>query len=358
MTTSAITGESRTTTGGAAWLQRLAGNPLIRWILVLLLSLTLFGVILLIFGRNPLEAYAEIFQATLGSKYGISEVLVKVTPLLLCALAVVLPARIGLVQVGGEGQLHMGAWLATGAALAFADTLPRPVALPLVIACGFIGGGLWALLPAWLRARGWLNETISTLMLNYIAILFVSYFIFGPWRDAASANIPQTAAFADAYRFPTYFNTRVHLGLLLALGAAVAAYFVLRYTRWGYEMRAIGGNPTAAERHGLRITTYILVVMFVAGGLAGLAGTGEILAIQGRLRQGISPGYGYVGFLIAWTAAQNPLTAIGISVLMAIIALGGDTLQITQGLPYAAANILMATILFVVLGNFFRKPKR
>lgn len=357
MTTTAIPSESRP--GGAiSWPQRFVGNPVVRWALVLLLALSVFGIILLIFGKNPLEAYAAIFQATLGSKYGISEVLVKVTPLLLCALAVVMPARIGLVQVGGEGQLYMGAWLATAAALAFGSVLPRAVALPLVILCGFVGGGLWALLPAWLRAKGWLNETISTLMLNYIAILFVSYFIFGPWRDAASANIPQTAAFADVYRFPMYFNTRVHLGLLLALGAAVAAYLVLRYTRWGYEMRAIGGNATAAERQGLRITTYILVVMFIAGGLAGLAGTGEILAIQGRLRQGISPGYGYVGFLIAWTAGQNPLTAIGIAVLMAIIALGGDTLQITQNLPYAAANILMATILFIVLGNFVPKPKK
>ncbi len=146
--------------------------------------------------------------------------------------------------------------------------------------------------------------------------------------------------------------------MILALLATVAIYLLLRYTRWGYEMRAIGGNATAALRQGLPIVPYMLVVMFVAGGLAGLAGVGEIMAIQGRLRPGISPGYGYIGFLIAWTAGQKPLAAIGVSLLMAVIMLGGDTLQITQNLPFAAVNVFMALVLFVVLGNFVPKAEK
>jgi simple sugar transport system permease protein len=276
-----------------AWL-----NGLLRALAVLGLALVVFAIVLLLFGKDPLRAYADILRNTLGSTYGITEVVVKMIPLVLCATAVLLPARIGLVNVGGEGQIYMGAWLATWGALTFTE-LPQFLGVPLVVVFGFVGGGLWALIPAILRAKGWLNEVISTLLLNYIAVLFVGYFIFGPWRDKASANFPQTAEFVDAMRLPQFGDTRVHFGLLLALGAVITIYLVLRYTVWGYDMRAIGGNPEASRRHGLPITRYMLVVMFIAGGLAGLAGVGEVMAIQGRLRPGFSPGYGYIGFLIS-----------------------------------------------------------
>jgi simple sugar transport system permease protein len=277
-------------------------------------------------------------------------------PLLLCALAVLLPARLGLVNVGGEGQIYMGAWLATWGALSLGD-LPRPLALTAVLVLGFIGGGLWAAIPAYLRAKGWLNEVISTLLLNYVAIQFVNYFIFGAWRDPESANFPQTVRFADAFLLPQFGGTRVHLLLPLGLLAAVLIFFLLRYTHWGYAMRAIGGNPEAALRHGFPITRYLILSMIIAGGLAGLAGVGEVMAIQGRLRPAFSPGYGYVGFLISWLAGHSPFAAIGMAFLLAVIALGGDTLQITQNVPFSTVNILMALILFIVLGNFFRAKK-
>jgi len=330
--------------------------PVIRTIAMLLFALIAFGLVLLLFGKNPLQAYSDIFRNTLGSRYAFSEVLVKLIPLLLCALAVLLPARLGLVNVGGEGQIYLGAWLATWGALSFGD-LPRPLALTAVLVLGFVGGGLWAAIPAFLRARGWLNEVISTLLLNYVAIQFINYFIFGAWRDPESANFPQTVKFADSYRLPQFSDTRVHLGLLLGLLAALLIFLVLRYTRWGYAMRAIGGNPEAALRHGFPITRYLILSMVIAGGLAGLAGVGEVMAIQGRLRPAFSPGYGYVGFLISWLAGHSPMGAVGMAFLLAIIALGGDTLQITQNVPFSTVNILMALILFVVLGDFFRSKK-
>lgn len=330
--------------------------PFMRPVLILLISLICFGVVLLLFGKNPFQAYSDIFRNTLGSRYGFSEVLVKLIPLLLCALAVLLPARLGLVNVGGEGQIYLGAWLATWGALSLGD-LPRALALPAVLILGFIGGGLWAAIPAFLRAKGWLNEVISTLLLNYVAIQFVNYFIYGAWRDPESANFPQTIQFADAYRLPQFSDTRVHLGLLLGLVAALLIFLLLRYTRWGYAMRAIGGNPEAALRHGFPITRYLILSMVIAGGLAGLAGVGEVMAIQGRLRPAFSPGYGYIGFLISWLAGHSPVGAIGMALLLAVIALGGDTLQITQNVPFSTVNILMALILFIVLGNFFRAKK-
>lgn len=316
-------------------------------------AIVLFGVVLLLFGKDPLQAYIDIYQNTLGSRYGFSEVLVKMSPLLLCALAVLLPARLGLVNVGGEGQIYLGAWLATWGALTFGD-LPQPLGLVTVLVLGFLGGGLWAALPAFLRAKGWLNEVISTLLLNYVAIQFVNYFIYGAWRDPESANFPQTIRFVESYRVPQFWGTRVHLMLFVGLLAALLIYLLLRYTRWGYAMRAIGGNAEAAERHGFPITRYLVLTMIIAGGLAGLAGVGEVMAIQGRLRPAFSPGYGYIGFLISWLAGHSPFGAIVMAFLLAIIALGGDTLQITQSVPFSTVNILMAAILFVVLGNFFK----
>lgn len=330
--------------------------PLVRPLAILLTALIFFAVVLLLFGKNPLQAYSDIFRNTLGSRYGFSEVLVKLIPLLLCALAVLLPARLGLVNVGGEGQIYLGAWLATWGALTFGE-LPRPLALTAVLVLGFIGGGLWAAIPAFLRAKGWLNEVISTLLLNYVAIQFVNYFIYGAWRDPESANFPQTVQFAAAYRLPQFGGTRVHLILILGLLAVVLIFFLLRYTRWGYAMRAIGGNPEAALRHGFPIARYLILSMVIAGGLAGLAGVGEVMAIQGRLRPAFSPGYGYIGFLISWLAGHSPFGAVGMAFLLAVIALGGDTLQITQNVPFSTVNILMALILFIVLGDFFRTKK-
>ena len=330
--------------------------PYLRPLLIGVTAMVCFAIILLLFGKDSLRAYSDIFRQTLGSRYGWSEVLVKLIPLLLCALAVLLPARLGLVNVGGEGQIYMGAWLATWGALSLGD-LPRPLALTAVLVLGFIGGGLWAAIPAYLRAKGWLNEVISTLLLNYVAIQFVNYFIFGAWRDPESANFPQTVRFADAFLLPQFGGTRVHLLLPLGLLAAVLIFFLLRYTHWGYAMRAIGRNPEAALRHGFPITRYLILSMIIAGGLAGLAGVGEVMAIQGRLRPAFSPGYGYVGFLISWLAGHSPFAAIGMAFLLAVIALGGDTLQITQNVPFSTVNILMALILFIVLGNFFRAKK-
>ncbi|MCB0192671.1 MAG: ABC transporter permease [Anaerolineae bacterium] len=325
---------------------------LLRFLAILGLALLVFAIVLLVFGKNPIEAYIAIFASTIGSSYGWSEVLVKVIPLVLCATAVLLPARIGLVNVGGEGQLYMGALLASWGALALSDVLPGFMGLPTIIILGFVGGGLWAAIPAVLRAMGWLNETISTLLLNYVAILWVDYFVFGPLRDPSSANFPQSEPFPDAFRLPFLGSTRIHFGLIIATVAVAALYFVLNRTRWGYEMRAIGGNPNASRRHGMPISRYIIVTMFIAGGLAGLAGMGETMAIQGRLRPGFSPDYGYIGFLISWLALHNPLGVVVMSFLLAIIALGGDTLQITQSMPFSSVNVLMSIILFIVLAKF------
>jgi len=322
----------------------------VRFVGLFIIALMVFALVLLVFGKNPIRAYGDIFSSTLGSAYGFSEVLVRMIPLTLTAVAVALPARIWLINVGGEGQLHMGALLATWGALNF-SSLPAWLLIPWISILGFLGGGLWALISGILRARGWVSETISTLLLNYVAILLVSFFVFGPWKDPESANYPQSAPFPDAAILPVFFGTRVHLGLLYSAAILVLFYLILARTRWGLEMRAIGANAEAARRNGLPIGRYITVLMFIGGGIAGLAGMSEVSAIHGQLRPSLSPGYGYIGFLISWMAWGNAVGIAAAAFLLAIITAGGDILQMTLRIPGSVVNILMAIILFVILAR-------
>ena len=323
-----------------------------RYAMILAIALIAYAVVLLLAGKDPIRAYADTFSFALGTRYGFSEVLVRMIPLLLTAVAVALPSRLGLINVGGEGQLYMGAWLATWGAITF-TSLPQAVFIPILIAMGFVGGGCWAAFAGFLRARGWVNETITTLLMNYVAPLLVGFSVYGMWRsrEVGSAAFPQTVAFPDAARLPRFFGTRVHLGLILGLVALLAFWFAMERTKWGLKMRAIGGNPEAAKRLGIRLGLYIVVVMFIAGGIAGLAGMAEVSALHGRLRAGFSPGYGFMGFLISWLAGGSPLGILTMSFVLAVVFSGGTLLQITQGVPFAAINVLMAIILFVVLAN-------
>ena len=315
-----------------------------------ILAFVLFAGVLLAAAKNPLRAYADILSGTLLNRYGLSEVVVKMIPLLLTALAVAIPSRVWLINIGGEGQLYVGALAATWAATT-AATQPGWIALPIVAASGFLGGALWAGLPGWLRMRGWVSETISTLLLNYVGILLVSFFVFGPWKDPGSANYPQSVEFPAVARLPSLFGTRIHLGLLVAIAGLILYHLFMTRTRWGLEMRAIGGNREAARRCGIPVETYVLMLMLVGGGLAGLAGMAEVSAIQGRLRPSLSPGYGYVGFLISWMAGGSAFGMVAAAFLIAVIAAGGDILQMTHRLPGSAVNILMALMLFVVLAR-------
>jgi simple sugar transport system permease protein len=230
--------------------------------------------------------------------------------------------------------------------------------LPLMIFLGFIGGGLWAGISGYLRAKGLLSEVLSTLLMNSVAGFLLQYLVFGVWHDPKSSNFPQSKLFPPAAVLPHLWNSRLHLGLFIALAAAALFWFVLYKTRWGYEMRAIGGNQEAARRNGIPINWYIVLLFVIGGGMAGIGGMAESSAIQGRLRPGFSSSYGYIGFLVSWMSGHNPVLIVAISFLLAVITSGRDVLQITQNLPGSAVNILMALILFVVLARSNRKADR
>lgn len=323
-------------------------HGLARYLLMIMLALSLFGVILLIYGQNPIHAYKDIFSFALGSTFGFSEVIVAMIPVLITAMAVALPSRVGLINVGGEGQLYIGAACATWAALTF-RTLPAWILLLLMILLGMLGGALWAFVPAYLKAIGLVNETITTLLLNSVAPKIVGFLIFGFWHSPM--DTVKTANFVAAARLPTFFGTRVHLGFVFALILLILFWFVMKSTRWGLEMRAIWGNPGAAKRNGIPVKRYWIAVMCIGGAIAGLAGMAQVSGFYGVLILNFSMGLGFMGFLICWLAGGDPIGIFLLSFVVAIVTTGGNLLQLTRDVPYAAINVLLAFTLFVVLAR-------
>lgn len=300
-------------------------------------------------GRPPLATLAQMVLYAFGDSYSLSESLVKATPILLCALAVILPARLGLITVGGEGQLYFGALTGTAIVIGF-PTAPTLVLLPVMMLAGAAGGALWSGFAGLLRARCNVNETISTLLMNYVAVLLVNYVIYGAWKDPASLGWPATMMFPPAAIVPSVFGTRAHAGLIVGIVAAILLHIAVTYTRWGIALRVLAGNRKVAAMAGFDFVKQTLLVMAIGGALAGLAGICETSAIQGRLQAGISAGYGLTGFLVAWLSGQNFLRAIPISILIGGLIAAGDALQLYSKIPSASATILQGLLFVAALG--------
>lgn len=317
-----------------------------------ILALVVGGILLLAAGANPIETYKAMFDGAFGSGYARSETLVKAIPLMLTGLAVSIAFRMLFWNIGAEGQLAMGA-IATAWVPLFAlkDTsMPSGVLLLLMGLAAFIGGAVWGLIPALLKAFLRVNEIITTLMLNYIAILLLDYLYTGPWKDKAGFGFPGTASFKEVASLPR-LTGRVHAGVVIAVVAAVLIWLVLIRTKWGYEIRVIGENPEAARYAGISLVRNILLVMLVSGGLAALAGYGQVAGIAHRLQKGITVGDGFTAIIIAWLAKLHPIGVLIVAILMAALSVGGDQITITMRLPAAMAGVLQGAILFFVLGG-------
>ncbi len=312
-------------------------------------------------GVNPFVAYKAMAVGAFGSKYALGETLVKTIPLILAALGVSIAFRMQLWNIGAEGQLHMGAIAAGGVALFLPQRIPGIPPwgwIAIITAVGFIAGALWALIPGALKAYLNVNEIITTLMLNYVAILWLDYVVNVPWKDPASLGFPLTAIFPKELWLPKtpglFFLTprhRVHLGLVFGIVAAILLYIFVTRSKWGFEVEVIGRNQKAARYAGMTIARNILIVMAISGGLAGIAGMAEVTGIIHRLQHQISPGYGYTAIIIAWLAKLHPIAILLVAFLFGALLVAGDQLQISMGLPMAISFILQGLILFFVLGG-------
>ena len=317
----------------------------------ILIALMIGGFLFLLVGANPLRAYSEMLWGAFGSPDNFSEVLVRSTPIILCGLSVGLAGSMLIWNVGAEGQLVMGGVAGAWVALFVSSALPSFAVIPAMIAAGFLGGALWGLIPGILRARLGVNEIITSLMLNYVAIFWLEHLYFGPWRDPAGRGFPGTAMFPDVAWFPRFFGTRMHLGLPIGLAAALFIGYLLAHTRWGYEIRVAGANSRAARYARIDIQRSILWIMLVSGGLAGLAGLCETAGIHYRLQQGLAVGNGYIGIVVAWLARLRPGAIVLTSVLLGALMVGGDQVQIAMQVPSAIGLALQGAILFCVLGG-------
>jgi ABC-type uncharacterized transport system permease subunit len=279
----------------------------------------------------------------------LQDTLVRATPFVFTGLAVAVPARAGLVNIGGEGQFSVAMVGVTGAVLLVGDSLPGPILLPLLAVVGMLGGILWAGIAAGLRVAVNLNEALSTLLLNFVSPLILAYFVYGPWRDPSSFNLPLSKEFPDSARLPTYGLTQLHLGIVFAVVAAIVVWVVLDTTRWGFGARVVGGNPEAARRAGLPVNRIMFVALVTGGALAGLGGMVELTGVEGVLRPGIGVGFGYIGFLASWLVGHRPLEILASGFLLGGISIGGDSLQINAGLPSTSVYVLMAVVLLLAL---------
>jgi len=321
-------------------------------LLAIFAALMVAGIFFQIYGVSPIRAYQLILRGSLGSRFGLTETVRRAIPLLLCGVGLTVAFRALFWNIGAEGQLLLGAVAAAGVALF--TGLPDQLLLPAMFIGGFIGGAAWGLIPAILKVKLGVNDVITTLMMNYIAIYIVEWLIHGPWKGPSMRGFAYTDTFPRAAWLPTIYGTRIHWPtLVLGLVLAALMYILVTRTRSGFEIRVIGENPDAARFAGINPLKTTLLVMLISGGFAGLAGVGEVAGIHQRLLgpSHISMGYGYTAIIVAWLARRNPLAVIVTSFLFGVIMTGGDVIRVSLGLPFQLINVFNGLILFFLIGS-------
>lgn len=324
--------------------------PVIRWAGALFAAVAVFALLVASRGADPVSVFADAWTNTVLSRTAVEEILVKAAPLTLAALAVVIPAKAGMVNVGGEGQLVIGAVAAGGVALALDQVAPGGVVILAMGVAGALAGAAWVGIAAWLRLVVQINEAVTTLLLNFVAIDLLLFLIYQPWRDSAGSGQPASRPLADAAKLPVFTGTGVHVGVTLVAVAVVAVWLLLRYTAWGFNLATVGGNPEAARRAGLPVRRLMLGSLLLGGALAGLGGMIHFAGVEYQLRPGLLATIGYVAFLASWLGRHRPLWVLVASVVLSGFIVSGDSLQLDAGLPAATANVLTGLVLVAVLG--------
>ena len=318
-------------------------------VFALLLTIASSTVLFSILGVSPVDALDNFLIDPVKDSYGVSELLVKATPLVLCAIGLSIGFRANVWNIGAEGQLTMGAIFGGGVFIYLHD-VDSVFLLPAMIVMGAVGGALWGAIPAFFKTKFNANEILTSLMLVYVALLLLSLLVHGPWRDPDGFNFPESRTFSDAATMPNLWEgTRLHFGAILALVAALGAWLMLAKTLVGFQVKVIGAAPLAGSYAGFSQKKIIWFSLLVAGGLAGIAGVSEVSGPIGQILPSISPGYGFTAIIVAFLGRLHPIGIILAGLLMALTYLGGETAQINLGLPIAVTGVFQGMVLFFLL---------
>lgn len=308
------------------------------------------SIFLLAIGHNPLMVYKSMVEGALGSAYRIKDTMTITIPLVVTSIGIMIAFKMKFWNIGAEGQIIVGALAASYIAL-FHGGLPQWLLLPLMLLAGFIGGGLWALIPAYFKVRFGTNETIFTLMMNYVALKWITYLQYGPWKDPKSLGFPKIANFDTNAILPKVFG--VHIGWILAALLVIIITVMMNYTKQGYEISVVGESEDTARYAGMNVKKIILSALFVSGGIAGIVGMMQASGVNQTLSTQVAGGYGYTAIITAWLSGLKASIIIPVSLLFAIMIKGGGFIQTAYQIPQSAADILQAIILFFVIGSEF-----
>ena len=314
----------------------------------LAVALLISGVILLAAGYNPVEAYQVLWEGAFGDVRAISEVLIRATPLIIIGVGLTVAFRCSIWNIGAEGQFYAGAILSTATGI-YLGNLPGIILIPLVLLMGIIGGALWGMLAGYLKVRFGASEIVTTIMLNFIAIIGTSYLVTGPMIEEVG-KFPQTAKIAEAAWLPRFLPpTRLHIGFIIAVVLAFLVYILIYKTSTGYAIRAVGINPDAARYAGINVNANILLAMGISGGAAGLAGAIEVAGITYRLYQTISPGYGFTAIAVALLANNHPVGVIITGILFGALSSGAEVMQISAKVPSVLVFAIQGIVILCVV---------
>ncbi|MFZ5968524.1 MAG: ABC transporter permease [Bacillota bacterium] len=316
----------------------------------IILALFASSLFILLLDLNPADVYLKMVQGAFGTAYRARETIVKAIPLIITSLGISIAFRMQFWNIGGEGQIAMGAFAASFVALQMGE-MPKPILLMLMILAGMLAGGLWALIPAFFKAQWGTNETIVTLMMNYIGLKWIMYLQYGPWKDPNSLGFPKIANFTDNAILPQLFG--IHVGWVIALLLVAATYIFVNHTKKGYEITVIGESINTARYAGINIKRTIIIAILLSGGLCGLVGMIQASAVNNTLSVEVTGGVGYTAIITAWLASLSAPVILLVSILFAALLEGGSYIQTVFGIPQSAALILQGIILFFVLGSEF-----
>lgn len=317
----------------------------------ILCSLIFAGIVIALLGFDPITVFSHIVTGAFGSLRRIQQTTLKAIPLIIASLGILVAFKMKFWNIGGEGQIMMGALGAAVAALFLPDSLPKPVMLLAMAVASMVFGGVWAFIPAFFKAKLGTNETIFTLMMNYIAIKFVTYLQYGPWKDPTSQGFPRIANFPDNAVLPNVLG--VNIGWIIALAATALVYVFINKTKKGYEITVVGESLETARYAGMNIPAIIITAMMVSGGLLGLVGMIQASAIEKTLTYSLSANYGFTAIITTWLSRLSAPFILVTCLAFAVLLQGGTSLQISLQIPAAVADMIQGIILFFVLGSEF-----